>query len=211
MLLPIAAIVVILILIYIGPFIFVYARTATWTFPRIDERDAGAFDKIEPSVSQVVNLEKIENVGDAQEANYSLPAGVSHRKFLDWIGFPLVLEVNDFNFKATGIYQGNIIFHCRHFETAFPKPTGSEPWYIYQPLVDRDDNSTVNVSCHSDVGSINPATFTTPITLDWSMSANFVGDRNERELSWSDSQNIELRDVRSGNQGSVEEAAAEGL
>ena len=61
------AIIVILILIYTGPFIFVYARTATWTFPRIDERDAGAFDTVEPSVSQVVNLEKIENVGEAQE------------------------------------------------------------------------------------------------------------------------------------------------
>jgi len=206
------AIVVILILIYVGPFIFVYARTATWTFPRIDERDAGAFDTVEPSVSQVVNLEKIENVGEAQEVSYSLESGVLHRKFLDWIGFPLVLEVNDFNFKATGIYQGNIIFHCRHFETAFPRPTGTEPWYIYQPLVDRNDNTTVNVSCHSDVGSINPASFTTPITLDWSMSANFVGDRNERELSWSDSQSIEIRDVRSsGNQEKVEEAAAEAL
>jgi hypothetical protein len=40
------------------------------------------------------------------------------------------------------------------------------------------------------------------------MSANFVGDRNERELSWSDSQSIEIRDVRAGNQ---EEAAAEAL
>ena len=208
MVLRVAAIIVILILIYTGPFIFVYARTATWTFPRIDERDAGAFDKVEPSVSQVINLEKVENVGDAQEATYSLPAGVLHRKFLDWIGFPLVLEVNDFNFKATGIYQGNIIFHCRHFETEFPRPTGSEPWYIYQPLVERNDNTTVNVSCHSDAGSINPASLTTPITLDWSMSANFVGDRNERELSWSDSQSIEIRDVRAGNQ---EEAAAEAL
>jgi hypothetical protein len=203
------AIVVILILIYVGPFVFVYARTATWTFPRIDERDAGAFDTVEPSVSQVVNLEKIENVGEAQEVSYSLESGVLHRKFLDWIGFPLVLEVNDFNFKATGIYQGEIIFHCRHFETAFPRPTGTEPWYIYQPLVDRNDNTTVNVSCHSDVGSINPASFTAPITLDWSMSANFVGDRNERELSWSDSQSIEIRDVRSS--GNQEEAAAEAL
>jgi hypothetical protein len=203
------AIVVILILIYVGPFVFVYARTATWTFPRIDERDAGAFDTVEPSVSQVVNLEKIENVGEAQEVSYSLESGVLHRKFLDWIGFPLVLEVNDFNFKATGIYQGEIIFHCRHFETAFPRPTGTEPWYIYQPLVDRNDNTTVNVSCHSDVGSINPASFTGPITLDWSMSANFVGDRNERELSWSDSQSIEIRDVRSS--GNQEEAAAEAL
>jgi hypothetical protein len=203
------AIVVIFILIYSGPFIFVFARTATWTFPRIDERDAGAFDKVEPSVSQVVNLEKIENVGEAQEVSYSLESGVLHRKFLDWIGFPLVLEVNDFNFKATGIYQGDIIFHCRHFETAFPRPTGTEPWYIYQPLVDRNDNTTVNVSCHSDVGSINPASLTAPITLDWSMSANFVGDRNERELSWSDSQSIEIRDVRSS--GNQEEAAAEAL
>jgi hypothetical protein len=130
-----------------------------------------------------------------------------HRKFPDSIGFPLVLEVNDFNFKATGIYQGKAIFHCKHFETAFPKPTGSEPWYIYQPLVDRDDNATVKVSCHSDAGSINPASLTTPITLDWSMSANFVADRNERERSWSDSQSIEIRDVRSGNQEKVEAAA----
>jgi hypothetical protein len=73
-----------------------------------------------------------------------------------------------------------------------------------------DDNTTVKVSCHSDAGSINPASLTTPITLDWSMSANFVGDRNERERSWSDSQSIEIRDVRSGNHEKVE-AAAEAL
>jgi hypothetical protein len=202
------AIVVILILIYIGPFIFVFARTETWTFPRIDERDAGAFDKVEPSVSQVVNLEKIQSVGGGQEANYSLSAGVLHRKFLDWIGFPLVLEVNDFNFKASGIYQGRILFECQHFETAFPRPTGSEPWYIYQPLVERNDNTTLKVSCYGDATAIDSASLTGPITVDWTMSANFVGDRNERERSWSNSESVEIRDVRSGNQ---EEAAAEAL
>jgi hypothetical protein len=201
-------IIPLLILLYIGPFIFVYARTATWTFPRIDERDAGAFDKVEPSVSQVAKLEKIENVGEAQEASYSLEAGVLHRKFLDWIGFPLVLEVNDFNFKASGIYQGQIIFHCRGFETAFPKPTGSEPWYIYQPLVDKNDNTTLNVSCHSDAGSIDPASFAAPITLDWSMSANLVGDRNEREVSWSNSQSVQIQNVLSSNPGKDTEVAA---
>jgi hypothetical protein len=202
------AIIVILILIYIGPFVFVFARTETWTFPRIDERDAGAFDKVEPSVSQVVNLEKIQSVSGGQEANYSLSAGVLHRKFLDWIGFPLVLEVNDFNFKASGIYQGKILFECQHFETAFPRPTGSEPWYIYQPLVDRNDNTTLKVSCYGDATAIDPASLAGPITLDWSMSANFVGDRNERERSWNNSESVEIRDVRSGNQ---EEAAAEAL
>jgi hypothetical protein len=202
------AIVVALILLYIGPFAFVFARTETWTFPRIDERDAGAFDKVEPSVSKVVNLEKIESVSGGQEANYSLSAGVLHRKFLDWIGFPLVLEVNDFNFKASGISQGKIIFECQHFETAFPRPTGSEPWYIYQPLVDRNDNTTLKVSCYGDATAIDSPTLAAPITLDWSMSANLVGDKNERERSWNNSESVEIRDVRSGNQ---EEAAAEAL
>jgi hypothetical protein len=36
---PPALIILLLILMYVGPYAFVYARTATWTFPRIDERD----------------------------------------------------------------------------------------------------------------------------------------------------------------------------
>jgi hypothetical protein len=46
------------------------------------------------------------------------------RKFLDWVGFPLVLEVNDFNFTAAGISHGKIILECSHLELRFPNPRG---------------------------------------------------------------------------------------
>ncbi len=61
-------IIILLILMYIGPYAFVYGRTATWTFPRIDERDFDAFDGVEASVSRVANLTSIKSVGGAQEA-----------------------------------------------------------------------------------------------------------------------------------------------
>jgi hypothetical protein len=49
-------IIVILILAYVGPYAFVYGRTATWTFPRIDERDFKAIDGIESSVVPMLTL-----------------------------------------------------------------------------------------------------------------------------------------------------------
>jgi hypothetical protein len=182
---------------YIGPYAFVYGRTATWTFPRIDERDFDAFEGVEPSVSRVANLTSVKRVGGAQEATYSLNVGILDRKFLDWIGFPLVLEVNNFNFTASGISQGKIILECSHFETAFPKPTGSEPWYIYQPLVDKYDDYTLDVSCRGDASAIDPAAQTMPIMLNYSISTTLVGDRNDKVRSWTDSQSTEIRDVRS--------------
>ena len=190
-------IIILLILMYIGPYAFVYGRTATWTFPRIDERDFDAFEGVEPSVSRVANLTSVKSVGGAQEATYSLNVGILDRKFLDWIGFPLVLEVNNFNFTASGISQGKIILECSHFETAFPKPTGSEPWYIYQPLVDKYDDYTLDVSCRGDASAIDPAAQTMPIMLNYSISTTLVGDRNDKVRSWTDSQSTEIRDVRS--------------
>jgi len=92
---PPPVIIILLILLYIGPYAFVYGRTATWTFPRIDERDFDAFEGVEPSVSRVANLTSVRSVEGAQEATYLLKVGILDRKFLDWIGFPLVLEVND--------------------------------------------------------------------------------------------------------------------
>ena len=191
-------IIILLILMYIGPYAFVYARTATWTLPRIDQRDFDAFEGLEPSVSRVANLTSVKSVEGAQEATYLLKVGVLDRKFLDWIGFPLVLEINDFNFTGAGISQGKIIFGCSHFETAFPKPTGSEPWYIYQPLVDKYDDYTLDVSCKGDASAIDPTTQNMiPITLNWSLNTTLVGDRNDKVRSWTNSQSTEIRDVRS--------------
>jgi len=189
-------IIVILILAYVGPYAFVYGRTATWTFPRIDERDFKAIEGIESSVSPDVNLTRVNSVEGAEEATYLVKAGLLHRKFLDWIGFPLVLEVNNFTFKGTGIYQSNIVFECNHFETAFPKPTGSEPWYLYQPLVDKNDNTYLNISCNGDASVINNATLSS-VNFVWSMSANLVGDRNEELRSWNGSQPLQVKDLRS--------------
>src|SRR5215211_1273248 len=190
-------IIILLILMYIGPYAFVYGRTATLTFPRIDERDFDAFERVEPSVSRVANLTSIKNIEGAQEAIYLVNVGILDRKFLDWIGFPLVLEVNDFNFTAAGISQGKVILECSHFETAFPRPTGFEPWYIYQPLVDKYDDHTLDVSCRGDALAIDLAAQPMPITLNWSISATLVGDRNDKVRSWTDSQSTEIRDVRS--------------
>jgi hypothetical protein len=183
---------------YIGPYAFVYGRTATWTFPRIDERDFDAFEGVEPSVSRVANLTSVKSVGGAQEATYSLNVGILDRKFLDWIGFPLVLEVNNFNFTASGISQGKIILECSHFEPAFLKPTGSEPWYIYQPLVDKYDDYNLDISCRGDASAIDPTAQTMmPITLNWLINTTLVGNRNDKVRSRTNSQSTEIRDVRS--------------
>lgn len=193
---PPALIILLLILMYVGPYSFVYARTATWTFPRIDERDFEAVEGLEPMVSPVANLTNIQSISGAQEATYLVKVGVMDRKFLDWIGFPLVLEVNDFNFTAAGIFHGKIILECSHLEPAFPKPTGAEPWYIYQPLVDKYDNYTLDVSCRGDASTIDTVTQTMPIMLSWSINATLVGDRNDKVRSWNNSQSMEIRDVR---------------
>lgn len=190
-------IIALLVLLYVGPYAFVFGRTATWTFPRIDERDFEAIEGVEPSVGSEASLTNINSVGEAQEATYSLKAGVLHRKFLDWIGFPLVLEVNNFTFKGTGIYQNKILFECNHFETALPKPTGREPWYIYQPLVEKNDNTYVDISCNGDISAINATNPAGDVNFVWSMSAALIGDRNDKMRSWNGSQQIQVKDLHS--------------
>ena len=185
-----------LALTYVGPYAFVFARSATWTFPRIDARDTSAFDGVEVFADQVAELERTEDVSGAQRATYSITVNLMHRKFLDWIGFPLVLEVDDFTFSATGVYQGRVVMACHYFDKAFDKPTGVEPWYIYQPLVDKNDNSTVEVGCTGDASAINPASLPVSISLNWSAEATLVGDRNEKHRSWTSSQTVEVRDAR---------------
>jgi hypothetical protein len=82
------------------------------------------------------------------------------------------------------------------FGTAFPKPTGVEPWYIYQPLVDKYDNYTLDVSCRGDASAIDTLTQTMPVMLSWSINATLVGDRNDKVRSWNNSQSMEIGDVR---------------
>jgi hypothetical protein len=188
-------VIIILILVYLGPYIFVYARTETWTFPRIDERDIKAINETEPQVNPVANLTKVYAMNEGNEANYSLNAGLLNRKFLDWIGFPLVLEVTNFTLKASGTHEGKIIFNCNHMEADFPKPTGREPWYIYQPLVDKYDNTTLDVPCYGDASLIQES-IPTPLLLNWSMSGNLIGDKNDRIRTWTNSQSLEIVDVR---------------
>lgn len=146
------------------------------------------------SVDEEAQLKKIENVGGAQRASYSVTVNLMHRKFLDWIGFPLVLEVNDFTFTASGVYAGSVVMTCNFFDNAFDKPTGREPWYIYQPLVDKNDNSTVEATCAGDASAIPSLPQT--ITLDWSVETMLVGDRNEKQKSWTISQTLEVTDGR---------------
>lgn len=190
-----ALIILFLILLYLGPYIFVYGRTATWTFPRIDERDIKAFNEIEPHVNPVANLTKVYAVADGSEANYSLNTGLLNRKFLDWIGFPLVLDVSNYTLKASGVYQGKVIFHCNHLEADFPKPGPSQPWYTYQSLVDKYDNTTLNVPCYGDASLIKD-NIPTALLVNWTMSGKLIGDRNDRIRTWTDSQIVEIADVR---------------
>ena len=190
-----AILLVILILVYLGPYIFVYGRTATWTFPKIDDRDNKAFNEIEPHISPVVNLTKVYAVADGSEANYSLNTGLDNRKFLDWIGFPLVLDVSNYNLKASGVYQGKVIFHCDHLEADFPKPGPSQPWYIYQSLVDKYDNTTMNVPCYGDASLIKD-NIPKAVLLNWTMSGNLIGDRNDKIRTWTDNKIVEIADDR---------------
>lgn len=190
-----ALLLVILILVYVGPYIFVFGRTATWTYPRIDERDNKAFDEIEPHISPVANLTKVYAVADSNEANYSLNIGLDNRKFLDWIGFPLVLDVSNYTLKAAGVYQGKVIFHCNHLEADFPKPGPSQPWYIYQSLVDKYDNTTMNVPCYGDASLIKDS-IPKALLLNWTMSGRLIGDRNDQIRTWTDNKIVEIADVR---------------
>jgi hypothetical protein len=190
-----ALLLVILILLYLGPYIFVYGRTATWTFPRIDERDNKAFNEIEPHISPVVNLTKVYTVADGSGANYSLNTGLDNRKFLDWIGFPLVLDVSNYTLKASGVYQGKVIFNCNFLEADFPKPGPSQPWYIYQALVDKYDNTTMNVPCYGDASLIKDG-IPKAALLNWTMSGKLIGDRNDKIRTWTDNKIVEIADVR---------------
>jgi hypothetical protein len=115
---------------------------------------------------------------------------------LDWFSSGVGSE--RLNFTASGISQGKIILECSHFEPAFPKPTGSEPWYIYQPLVDKYNDYNLDISCRGDASAIDPTAQTMmPIRLNWSIDTTLVGDRNDKVRSWTNSQSTEIRDVRS--------------
>jgi hypothetical protein len=167
------------------------------TIPKVDKQDFNAIHGVQMSVSKIAKLTKIENVGGAQEASYLVKVGVLHRKHLDWIGFPLVLEVNDFNFRAAGIYQNKVILICDDFETALPTPTGSEPWSIYLPLTDKYDNYYFDVSCSGDAAAIDRLLQPIPISLNWSISATVIADRNLQALSWNSSQDAKIRNEHS--------------
>jgi hypothetical protein len=184
--------ILILLLVFIGPYVFVYSRTATWTFPRIDDRDFKAIESLEPLVKSQIEFINVQNVKGVQEATYLVNAGILHRKFLDWIGFPLVVEVNNFTFKGIGTYQNKLVFVCNHFETAFPKPTGKEPWYLYQPLVDKNDNTFLKILCYGDASAINTTNILDGFNLVWSMSATFIGDRNDKTRIWNSSQLVQV-------------------
>jgi hypothetical protein len=179
-----------LLITYAGPYLFVYGRTATWTFPRVDAQDIRAIDALEAYIDRNVTVLGIGPRGTGSqtwsEAVYSLRVGLEGRVFNDWIDFPTLLAVSDLRFQGTGIRNGEILFQCDLFEVELFQPTGFEPWPLYQQLLAENDNSSLTATC-SGVGSptVEPAMFPLSISFDWTMSALIRGDRNERLREWA--------------------------
>jgi hypothetical protein len=179
-----------LLIAYVGPYLYVYGRTATWTFPRVDARDIQAIDALEAYVDTDVT---VLSIGTRQtgsqtwsEAVYSIRVGVEGRVFNDWIDFPTLLEVSDLRFAGTGIRNGEILFQCDVFAVGLFQPTGFEPWPLYQQLLAENNKSYLTATC-SGVGSptVEPEMFPLSISFDWTMSAIVRGDRNERLREWA--------------------------
>jgi hypothetical protein len=187
------AIVVLLIVAYTGPYIYVYARTATWTFPRVDDRDRAAIDNVDIFVNSTIVFQGIQartqsyngNTVSWSEATYSVRIGILHRVFDDWIGFPTLAAVKDLRFSASGLSGTSIIFQCSDFEGELFQPTGFEPWAQYSQLLRDYEDTDVTASCSGPGSAIDPATLPLGITLTWSASAFVKGDRMEERREWS--------------------------
>jgi hypothetical protein len=84
--------------------IYLHWQNGYLDIPRIDERDNKAFNELN-LIGLWLTPQKYA-VADGSEINYSLNTGLHNRKFLDWIGFPLVLDVSNYTSKHQEFIRG---------------------------------------------------------------------------------------------------------
>ena len=203
-----------LVFLYTGPYVYVYAMTSMDVFPRVESLDRTAMDNLKVTVAPDGIVRTISpGFGGEQtltvvvngqpvtwtEITYGVKVGVLNRIFSTYIHFPALLDVRQLAFQAVGVVGGRVIMTCDQHVDRLITPTGFEVLTIFGSILRAGNNTFFSSFCKGpgrpDVDLFqfsqaygNPV----PITLNWVITATLRGDKVEETRSWTGSQNSNL-------------------
>src|SRR3989304_712311 len=126
--------VIFLIPVYVGPYAYVFGMTNADVFPRVEQLDRQAMDKLTIGMdNSIIALNPQRRAGtddnrtDAwYETTYSFNIRFVGRIFPTYITFPALLDISRITFEASAVLNGTVIFTCNQFVERLIAPTGFE-------------------------------------------------------------------------------------
>ncbi len=197
----------VLVPVYLGPYMYVYGRTQSNVFPTVEQLDGQAMDKlvirVNTGVVEVVEKNNARAVNGQPvtwtDVTYTISFGVLNRIFRTYINFPALLSVSKLTFQAAGIFNGTTIFSCSHYVDALIAPTGFEVLAVFGSILRAGNNTIMTAFCHGpgspafDLSKLSQGYMgVVPITLNWVLDATLKGEKVEAAREWTGTQSENL-------------------
>ncbi len=187
----------ILLLTYVGPYVYTYWRAEYSVFPTAVVLDNNAINNLQVYVGNVVtekparNFEYVTGNSSWTAAIYSVPYGILNRIFLNYRNVQVLLDITKLRFSAQGVFNGTVILQCDSYQDRLAIPTGAEFLPIYKSILFANNNTVATSLCIGpgpplvDFAKLSaPYQGVLPITLNWSISATVTGEEITTPQTW---------------------------
>lgn len=197
-------VIFLLVSLYLGPYVYMYAMTQARVFPKIIHFDTIGINNLQvrvdplmrayPSITHTASVAG-KGVVSWTETSYEVSFWVLHRIFLTWQNLPALLDVSTAIFEGAGVFNGTVIFRCNGLTDRLILPKSLETLGLYQSTLQSGNNTQLFASCKGPgppivdliklsseyVGSL-------PVSLDWSLTALVRGDMIQEIRGWNGTQ-----------------------
>ncbi len=188
-----------LLLTYLGPYVYIYWRAQSSVFPTAVGIDNQAISSLGVHVDNLVQASQVttkslnsdSTVVSWTVAFYTVQYGLLNRIFSNYRNVPVLLDIAKLTFSASGVFNGTVIFQCRSYIDRLGLPTGAEFLPVYKSILFANNNSFVTSSCAGpgpptvDFAKLSqPYLGSLPITLAWSISATVTGEMITLPRTW---------------------------
>lgn len=197
----------ILIPLYLGPYAYVFGMTSADVFPRVEDLDRRAMNKLSINLEDSIRAlppQTRSGTADGQtdswvEVTYAFRILFLNRIFPTYITFPALLDISRVTFEASGVLNGTVIFTCSQYVERLIAPTGFEAISLYGSILRSQNNTLVSIFCTGpgpptvDFVELSQAFGSPlPILLSWTLTATLKGEKVEETRNWFGNKNAQV-------------------
>lgn len=185
-----------IILIYITPVTFVFARAGTWQFPFQRTIDTATFNAVrltQEGTPQLVGQSAIDGgpvtlaEADGRQANYEFTLRFGPRPYKDYINATKALDAGPITIRGVLVRDGQVVAWCFTHVAELETPNNITDPKVYFPTLERMRFTDIPVSCSGPGGTASSSS-SGELTASWVAAVTLVGDRETEERQFRSAQ-----------------------